>query len=311
MHRQSNPTDTREILRHVQQVEIRTRRHVNDALVGAYHSVFKGRGIDFSEVREYLPGDDVRAIDWNLTARAGRPYLKIFQEERELTLILAVDLSRSGQFGSDNQSKRELAAELASVLALSAIRNNDKVGLLLFTDSAERFIPPRKGRRHVLRVIREILFFRPQRRGTSLREALEFLNRVQKRRAIVFFLSDFLSPEVEESGSGQTVGRPFRNVLALTARHHDFIAVDLHDPREAELPDVGLIALEDAESGAYFEIDTRNPEVRENYRRQNRDRRARLHRLFRQIGIDRLSVVTGEPYITALRLFFVQRERRR
>jgi uncharacterized protein (DUF58 family) len=221
----------REIFKKVRQIEIRTNREVTDVLGGQYHSVFKGRGMEFEEVREYLPGDEVRSIDWNVTARFGHPFIKKFTEERELTVMLVVDVSASGQFGSVRQTKNELAAELAAVLAFSAIRNNDKVGLIMFTDQIEKFVPPKKGRRHVLRVVREILAFQPQGRGTDLQQALDYHNRVQPRRAVTFVVSDFQVAD-EES---------VRKKLRVASKRHDVIALSLRDPREQELPAVGLV----------------------------------------------------------------------
>lgn len=304
---------TREILRKVRQVEIRSRKFVDDSLVGAYHSIFKGTGMDFAEVREYTPGDDVRAIDWNVTAKMDRPFVKLFEEERELTIVLAVDLSASGDFGSIGASKRELAAELASVLAFSATRNNDKVGLLLFTDQTETFIPPQKGRQHILRVIREILFFKPENPGTDIPGALRYLNRVIRRKAVVFLLSDFLTEESMAWIRPATGARrdDLLKTLRLTNQRHDLICVDLSDPREFELPDVGIVSLEDSETGEQVEIDTSNRQLRLVYGHQNQRRRQALLDGFRRSGIDHFSVSTDQPYIHALRTFFKQRGGRR
>ena len=245
----------REIFKKVRQIEIRTNREVTDVLGGQYHSVFKGRGMEFEEVREYLPGDEVRSIDWNVTARFGHPFIKKFKEERELTVMLVVDVSASGQFGSVRQTKNELAAELAAVLAFSAIRNNDKVGLIMFTDRIEKFVPPKKGRRHVLRVVREILAFQPQGRGTDLQLALDYLNSVQSRRAVTFVVSDFQVTD-EES---------VRKKLRVASKRHDVIALSLRDPREEELPAVGLLELRDAETGERALVDTFDRKVREEF----------------------------------------------
>src|SRR5271168_404183 len=242
---------TKTIMSYMRQLEIRTRRMVNDSLAGEYHSVFKGRGMDFDEVREYSPGDEVRTIDWNVTARAGRPFVKKFTEERELTILLLVDISASGNFGSATFSKRDLAAELASVLAFSAIRNSDKVGLLLYTDRVERYLPPKKGRRHVLRVVRDILYHEPEGTGTDVVKALDVVNHVLHRRAIVFLISDFESPK-----NPATARAELRRAMRQTNRRHDLIAVHGEDPREKELPDVGIVALEDAETGEIVELDT-------------------------------------------------------
>ena len=303
---------TRDILRKVRQVEIRTRRHVTEAMAGAYHSVFKGRGMDFEEVREYAAGDDVRTIDWNVTAKMDRPYIKKFREERELTIMLVVDLSASGDFGSVDQSKRELTAELASVLAFSAIGNQDKVGLLLFTDRIEKFIYPKKGRHHVLRVIREVLFFKPQQSGTDIPLALNYLNRLLRRRVVVFLLSDFLTEESLAWIRPATTGKDdLFKIIALTNKRHDLICVELSDPREIELPDVGIVTLEDSENGEQVEIDTGDPEIRRLYKYQNNKRRDGLIKMLRQGGVDHLSVSTNRPYIPALRQFFRKRGRRR
>src|SRR6478735_7345905 len=257
----------REILKKIRQIELRTNRLVTETLGGQYHSVFKGQGMNFEEVREYQPGDEVRAIDWNVTARMNHPFIKKFVEERELTLMLIVDVSGSGLFGSRDQSKRELAAEIASVLAFSAIRNNDKVGLILFSDEVEKFIPPRKGRRHVLRVIREVLFYEPKRRGTDLNEALEFLLRVTRHRAITVVISDFIgSPAVATPGR-RTKLRPQMMLLESLAqasfamlrqanRRHDLVAVQIADRFEMELPALGRLVLNDAETGEVVEINT-------------------------------------------------------
>ncbi len=293
-----NPAQAREILRKVRQVEIRTRRLVTDALAGQYHSVFKGRGMNFEEVREYTPGDEVRTIDWNVTARTGRPFVKKYTEERELTILLLVDVSASGHFGSARQSKREMAAELASVLAFSAIRNNDRVGLLLFTDQVEQCIPPRKGRGHVLRVVREILFFQPQRRGTDIARALDFANHILSRRAVVFLISDFQAPDC-------------RQAVQLTRRRHDLIAGVVGDPRERELPDVGRVVLEDAETGEQLELDTSRAAVRAAFAEQARRRLETVRRSLRSAGVDVLDLDTSRPYLPALRQFFATRERRR
>lgn len=299
---------TADILKKVRAIEIRTRRLVTDAVSGAYHSSFRGRGMDFEEVREYAPGDDVRAIDWNVTARMDRPFIKKFREERELTLFLLLDLSASGAFGSGLQTKRELAAEVASVLAFSATRNLDKVGLLLFTDRVEKFIPPKKGRWHILRVIREMLFFRPVGRGTDIAAALRFLETAARRRAIVFLLTDFL----DESGPAGLPAEDFSaypplQALSLANRRHDCIAIRLQDPRECDLPPAGLILLEDAETGAVAEIDTTTLHRRLAFRHRNEKRLAALDRALQRQGIDTLSVTTGQPYIQTLRALFSRR----
>jgi uncharacterized protein (DUF58 family) len=294
------------IMSSMRQLEIRTRRMVNDSLAGAYHSVFKGRGMDFDEVREYTPGDEVRTIDWNVTARAGRPFVKKFTEERELTIFLLVDISASGNFGSGVASKRDLAAELASVLAFSAIRNSDKVGLLLYTDRVERYLPPKKGRRHVLRVVRDILYHAPEATGTDTVKALDVANRLLHRRAIVFLISDF-----ETTANPTVVRAELRRAMRRTNRRHDLVAVHVEDPREKELPDVGIIALEDAESGEVIELDTASRAVRKRFKELSAERCQRLVSDFRSEGIDTLQLQTDAPYMPALQRFFKTRERRR
>ena len=294
------------IMSGMRQLEIRTRRMVNDSLAGAYHSVFKGRGMDFDEVREYTPGDEVRTIDWNVTARAGRTFVKKFTEERELTIMLAVDISASGNFGSAAVSKRDLAAELASVLAFSAIRNSDKVGLLLYTDRTERFLPPKRGRRHVLRAVRDILYHVPTGRGTDSVKALDLINSVLRRRAIVFLISDFQSPADPLAEQG-----PLRRAMRHTSRRHDLIAVRIEDPRERELPDVGWLALEDAETGDIVEVDTGNAVLRQRFQEASLERSRRLLGGCRAEGIDVLQLQTDAPYFPALQRFFKMRERRR
>ncbi len=294
------------IMSSMRQLEIRTRRMVNDSLAGAYHSVFKGRGMDFDEVREYTPGDEVRTIDWNVTARAGRTFVKKFTEERELTIMLAVDISASGNFGSTAVAKRDLAAELASVLAFSAIRNSDKVGLLLYTDQTERFLAPKRGRRHVLRAVRDILFHVPTGRGTDSVKALELINRVLRRRAIVFLISDFQSADDPLAEQG-----PLRRAMRQTNRRHDLIAVRIEDPRERELPDVGWLALEDAETGDIVEVDTGSAIVRRRFQEASLERSRRLLAGCRAEGIDVLQLQTDAPYFPALQRFFKMRERRR
>ena len=287
----------REVIRQVRRLQLRARRAVEDLLGGEYHSVFKGMGIAFEEVREYQPGDDIRTIDWNVTARMGHPFIKRFVEERELTLMLLVDCSASQQFGTRIQPKRDVAAELAAVLAFSAIANNDRVGLVAFTDRVERFVPPRKGTRHVLRLIRDVLFFQPAQRRTCIREAIDFLNRVLHRRAIVFLLSDFHDQDYE---------RAFKR----TGRRHDLIAVNITDPREEELPRVGLLELEDAETGRHFVLDTFSREVRAAYTAAARRRREAVRQLARSSRVDLIEVSTDGGHLDELIRFFRLRERR-
>ena len=288
---------TEEILKKIRGLEIKTRALVETAFAGDYHSVFKGRGMNFEEVREYQPGDEIRAIDWNVTARLGSPFVKKFTEERELTVMLIVDVSASGNFGSTSQSKRELAAEVACLLAFSAIRNNDKVGLLLFSDRLELFIAPKKGRSHTLRIIREILFFDPIGRGTNAAAALDHLNKIVTRRAVVFFISDFQASD-------------FSRELAVTARRHDLIAIQIQDERERILPPIGLITLEDAETGDQVEINAADSRVRAQFAQLAQSHLAETMRVLRRNRIDRIELRTGEDYLPALRSFFKQRERR-
>ena len=312
----------REILKKIRQIELRTNRLVSETLAGQYHSVFKGQGMNFDEVREYQPGDEVRTIDWNVTARMNHPFVKKFVEERELTLMLVVDVSASGLFGSREQSKRELAAEIASVLAFSAIRNNDKVGLILFTDEVEKFIPPRKGRRHVLRVIREVLFYEPQRRGTHLGKALEFLGRVTPHKSIAVVISDFIElPPANPSARqlarrARNVSSEFLDPLAFLAlrqanRRHDVVAVHITDPCERELPALGRLVFEDAETGEILEINTGVASYRKSFAEQQARMQAELARLFRSAGIDAIQLRTDVPYGIELGRFFETRERRR
>ena len=288
---------TAEILKKIRTLEIKTKGLVETAFAGDYHSVFKGRGMNFEDVREYQPGDEIRAIDWNVTARLGTAFVKQFTEERELTVMLIVDVSASGNFGSTTQSKRELAAEVASLLAFSAIRNNDKVGLLLFSDRVELFIPPKKGRSHTLRLIREILFFQPEGRGTAPALALDYLNKIVTRRAVVFFISDFQAPD-------------FSHALAVSGRRHDFIAIYVQDEREKILPSIGIITLEDAESGEQIEVNTTDRATRQRFADLTDDDEADLSRKLRRNNIDAIVLRTGEDYLPALRSFFKQRERR-
>lgn len=287
----------KEILTKVREIEIYTRHIVNDVLAGEYHSVFKGRGMEFSEVREYQQGDDIRSIDWNVTARMGHPYVKLLVEERELTVILLIDASASGNFGTINYMKGELAVELCAVLAFSAIRNNDKIGLITFTDEVEKYIPPKKGRNHVLRVIRELLYFQPERKGTDIRAALDYLNRVMKRKAVVFLVSDFMASGYEK-------------LLRITNQKHDVIPITITDPRESELPAIGLLEVEDAETGEPMMLDTFDPHVREAYRQLALQREATRERLFRSMKMDVIHVRTDEPYMNTLLSFFRRRASR-
>ena len=304
---QDSETEARavEILRRVRRMEVRTTRLADDTMAGRYASVFKGRGMDFDRVRNYVAGDDVRAIDWNVTARTGDPHIKLFTEERELTILLMIDVSGSSDFGSTADSKRELSAEAAGVLAASAIRNRDKVGLVLFTDTVELYIPPAKGRSHIMRLIREALFFQPSQRGTDLVAALDFANQVISRRAIVFLVSDFQpGPPFDERLAA------LRKKLTITNKHHDVIAVSVTDPREEELPDVGRLYIEDAESGEVVELNTSKRKVREAYQEQSQARRTRTAAMIRSTGVDLLEFTSGTNWLPALVNFFRKRRQR-
>ena len=299
-----------EVLEAVRRIEVRTNRLVNDMMVGAYLSHFKGRGMDFEELREYIPGDEVRDIDWNVTYRMGRPFVKRFREERELALVLALDISGSSEFGSAHYSKREFATEIAATLAISATRSSDKVALLLFTDQTELFLPPRKGRNHILRVIREMLLYPPKRRGTNIPGALAFLNHVVHRRSIIFLLTDFLH-SFNGSASSAQAGRDTLKEIGLTNARHDLVCIHLHDPRESTLPCAGLVTLEDAETGELLEVDSYRAVIRERFSRTNTERLAELDRAFRRAGVDTLSFSTAEPYAQTLQRFFETRRGRR
>lgn len=287
----------KELFKKVRRIQITTSRMVTDIFAGEYHSVFKGRGMEFDEVREYMPGDDIQSIDWNVTARTGQPHVKKFVEERELTVMLMLDASMSCRFGSVKQLKSRLAAELSSVLAFSAIRNNDKVGLIIFTDRIEKFIPPHKGLRHVLRVIREALYYKPNGKGTDIASALEYLNRVTRRRAITFLISDFLDKD-------------FKKRLSVTNKRHDVIAVTVTDPREMEMPDVGMLSLTDAESGSSYTIDTGQRAFRHGYKDTALERLKQRRELFYSTGIDNIDIYTNTPYTKELIRFFKMRRKR-
>ena len=287
----------RKILKQVRRVEIATRGLVNDVFSGEYHSVFKGRGMNFAEVREYQHGDDIRSIDWNVTARTGTPFVKVFDEERELTVMLVVDVSASGEFGSRSRMKGEVAVEICAVLAFSAIKNNDKVGLIIFSDRIEKFVPPRKGRRHVLRVLRELLYYRPEGRGTDIAGALEYLARVVRRRAVVFVVSDFFATG-------------YQKALAVAGRRHDTIVIRMGDPRERELPAVGYLELEDAETGEQLTVNVSDPVFREAFHREVTDTEAALEREFRKTGVDVVEISTDRPYADRLMRFFQERAKR-
>lgn len=301
-----------DMLKKVRQIEIRTNRHVSDALAGAYHSLFKGRGMDFEEAREYEPGDEIRSIDWNVTARTGKAHVKKYREERELTMMIAVDLSASGQFGSGELSKRELAAELASTLAFSAARNGDKVGLALFTEGVEHIIPPRKGRRHILRLIRDILVWKPQKAGTDIAAALDEINRILKRRAIVVLISDFLQgPDGRLPDPDEKFSDTVFKALDIANRRHDLVCFSLSDPRELSIPrGLGTVTLEDGETGEIVALDTNNPAVCAKYEEINSERMKKFKRALARSKIDLLETFTDKPYISALKRFFERRAAR-
>ena len=291
--------DTKELLKKVRSIQIKASRMVNDVLAGEYSSVFKGRGMEFDEVRLYVPGDEIRTIDWNVTARTGVPHVKRFVEERELTVMLLVDLSSSGRFGTVRQLKSEIAAEICALLAFSAIKDQDKVGLILFTDRVEKYVPPKKGKKHVLLVIRELVNFQPQGGGTDIGGALEYVTRVLRKRAVVFLLSDFLAEP-----------QSFEKPLKLAGRRHDLITITIGDPREAELPNLGLLELEDMETGETLLIDTRSLRIRKGYQDQGKAISATRRDLFRRIDVDQIAVSTDRPYIDSILRFFRMRERR-
>jgi len=287
----------KEVLKKIRRIQITTSRMVTDVFAGQYQSVFKGKGMEFDEVREYQPGDDIKSIDWNVTARMGHPYIKKFVEERELTVMLLLDLSMSCYFGSVKQLKNQLAAELCCVLALSAIKNNDKVGIIIFTDRIEKFISPRKGLSHVLRVVREALHYKPEGRGTDISLALQYLNRVTKRKAITFIISDFFDKD-------------FKNLLSISNKRHDMVAVTITDPRELDLPNVGIINLNDAETGKSFTIDTSDSNFRKKYQEDAVKRIKERQKLLRSINVDNIDIRTDTPYEKELIKFFKMREKR-
>ncbi len=287
----------KELLKRLRKIEIHTARLANDQLAGTYASVFKGRGLAFDEVRMYQPGDDVRFIDWNVTARTSAPHVKVFREEREMTVMLLVDMSGSQGFGTRGMFKRDLVAEVSAVLAFSAVKNNDRVGLVLFTDDVEKVIAPKKGPRHVMRVVAETLQFVPRGRGTNLSRALEVLGHLSRRRAVTFVVSDFLSDDYEHS-------------LRVAAARHDIVPVSVSDPREDELVDVGMAAFQDLEGGPIQAVDTSSKAVREAYRRWVVQQKVQRDSLFKRLGLDHVSIVTNRPYITPLAEFFRRRARR-
>ncbi len=289
--------DSQELLKKVRKIEIRTKGLVNHIFSGEYHSVFKGRGMAFSEVREYQYGDDIRMIDWNVSARFNHPFIKVFEEERELTVMLVVDVSASGEFGTVSQMKKDIAAELCAVLSFSAIQNNDKVGVIFFSDKIEKFIPPKKGRTHILRIVRELLDFKPERKGTNIAEGLRYLTSAIKKRSIAFLISDFL-------------GDGFDDALKIAGRKHDLIAVRLFDPREAELPQSGFLRVVDAETGEALWVDSGDAGVRNAYVRWWREREETRKKLFRRSGVDDIDIRIDQSYIQPLVGFFRLREKR-
>ncbi len=288
---------SREIIKKIEKIHIHTNYLVNDVFAGEYESAFRGRGMEFEEVREYTPGDEIRSIDWNVTARMGRPYVKEFREERELTVMLLIDVSSSGLFGTVKAFKNEVAAEVGAILAFAAVKSNDKVGLIIFTDTVERFIPPEKGRSHVWRVIKEVIGFKPQKKNTDIKMALEFLNRVLNRRAVCFLISDFISEGYEKT-------------LRITSKKHDLIAVTITDPRERELPRVGFIELEDAETGETILIDTSDETLRKGFRQMSEEKIKKRNELFRSMGVDYIDIQTDRSLIDPIMRFFLLRARR-
>lgn len=287
---------TKELLKQVKQIEIKTRNVVNEVFSGEYHSAFKGRGMEFAEVREYQVGDDIRSIDWNVTARSGSPFVKVFEEERELTVMLVVDMSGSLLFGSEDKTKQQIAAELAAILAFSAMKNNDKVGLILFTDRIEKFVVPKKGRSHGLRIIREILSFKPEGNTTDIKGALEYLNHTIKRKSIAFLISDFMDEGYEK-------------VLNIVGKKHDLIGVVLQDPRETDIPKSGLIKFKDAETGVLRYIDTSNKNIMRQFRSRIEENNARRKSLFVKSRLDAIEINTAESYVKPLANFFRKREK--
>lgn len=290
--------ETSELLKKVRKIEIKTRGISNHIFAGEYHSAFKGRGMSFSEVREYQIGDDIRTIDWNVTARTGQPHVKIFEEERELTVMLMVDVSASAFFGTQYQMKNEVITEICAVLSFSAITNNDKVGIIFFSDQVEKFIPPKKGKAHILRIIRELLDFNPQDKGTNINEALRFLNGVMKKRSIVFMMSDFMD-------------KGYKDAITIANKRHDLVGVHVYDQRERDLPNIGLARVADAESGRHIWLDTASKEVREQYRKWFDDNLATTKRNFHRSGADLVTISTRDSYVKSLMGFFKTREKKR
>ena len=289
---------TSALLKKVRKIEIKTKGLSNHIFAGEYHTAFKGKGMAFSEVREYQPGDDIRSIDWNVTARYNSPFVKVFEEEREMTVMLLIDVSASGNFGTQEQFKRELATELAAILAFSAINNNDKVGVIFFTDKVEQFIPPKKGKSHILRIIREVLAFQHTGKGTDIAGALEYFSAVIKKRSICFILSDFMSNEFD---------RP----LKIASKKHDLVALRIHDTREDTLPNVGLVPMQDAETEKMLFVDTSSKKVRDNFAKNRAQATEKLRKLFPASGVDLIDITTGTDYVKPLINFFKTRGKRR
>jgi uncharacterized protein (DUF58 family) len=287
----------KEVLKKIRRIQITTSRMVTDVFAGQYQSVFKGKGMEFEEVREYLPGDEIRSIDWNVTARLGHPYVKKFVEERELTVMFLVDASMSTYFGTTKQLKSQVAAEICSLLSFSAIKSNDKVGLIIFTDKIEKFVPPRKGLQHVLRIIREVLYFKPQSKGTNIGQALEYLSKICKRKSVAFVISDFLAQE-------------FKRPLSIVSKRHDVVAVTITDPVEENLPAAGIMEFADAETGQVFLVDTSDKNVRKNFSEKSRSIFEERKKMFRSINVDHIDIRSGKPYLNELIKFFRMRERR-
>ncbi len=297
--------ETTELLKKVRKIEIKTRGLSNQIFSGEYHSAFKGRGMAFSEVREYQHGDDIRSIDWNVTARFNHPYVKIFEEERELNVMLLVDVSGSGNFGTNKQFKRELITELCAVLSFSAIQNNDKIGLILFSDKIEKFIPPKKGKSHILRIIRELINFQPESKGTNIGVSLQYLSNAIKKRSIAFLVSDFYDAAISNSKRS-----PLEDALKVASKKHDLVALKIVDKREVELPDIGLIHFKDAETGKTIWVDSSEKSVRNLYYSQRMLREQYLNALFQRCGVDKVELRTGENYIQPLMALFKKREKR-
>ena len=305
-------TDVKELMAKVGKIRILTNRLIDDQLAGDYHSTFKGQGVEFDEVRPYMAGDDVRTIDWNVTAKTGVPYIKRFSEERELTILFLVDVSGSQGYGSVRRSKMELAAEVTALLALTAIRNQDKIGLVLFSDHIVKYIPPRKGRDSVMRLVREVLAAEDGAAGgTDIAAALRFLSGVQKRRAVVFLVSDFLSPTPHAARTADHDPRPYESLLRAAARRHDFICVPVSDPAESTLPDVGLVEIEDPETGELELVDTSSASVRSRFAACAEEENEELRRFFAKTGIDTLPIATDKPYANEVRKLFKRRARKR